>query len=92
MTTGNGKMTWIFWLVGALWFILTTTLVITVSSVIANDISSRDRDCVIEKDARYEKVELRKELLIEIKELNNSNKQILIALAELKRDINNKGR
>jgi hypothetical protein len=85
----NGKMTWIHWLVATLTFIIITAITTIATNVVANDIASRDRDTCIEKEARTERIALRKELLLEIKELNESNKQILIALGELKIDINN---
>jgi len=46
----NGKSKWIFWLAGALWFILTTAVVSIANNVITNDKESRTRDACLEKD------------------------------------------
>ena len=89
MNNGNGKQRWIFWLVGTITFIITSTLTMTITNVIANDKASRERDECIEKEARVERIEMRKEVTKELKELNTSQTQILIALAELKKDLNN---
>ena len=59
------------------------------ANVIANDKASRERDTHIENNARKERMEIKKDVSKELKEINISQTQILIALAEIKKDIQN---
>jgi len=91
----NGKNGWITkFLATALWGIVITIMLFIGKSVVANDQLSRERDQEIATEARAEKVELRKEIKedlkdikAELKETSKANGEILIVLAELKKDI-----
>ena len=87
MQNGNGKSKWVHYLVGTITTIILMAFLFMGRSVVANDRLSRERDDKIATEARAEKTELRKEINAELKEINSSNMKILIAIAELKKDI-----
>ena len=85
--TNNGKQRWIFWLVGTITTIIIISITTLSANVIANDKDSRKRDIEITKLTSEELKELRGEITKEFKEMGVSQTQVLIAIAEIKKDI-----
>lgn len=93
MSENNGRNGWaklaINFLAGALWFCLTTSIIIIATNVIANDKESRARDDKIKECIELKIENIQKEQSLMRKESSEQFTQILVAIAELKAKISN---
>lgn len=86
MPDSNGRNWWIRWLVGSLWGVLVLAMITIGNNVIANDKEARARDDKIKEvvEVKLEKIQVEQKLMR--KEANEKFTQILVKLAEIKKD------
>lgn len=85
----NGKQKLILYLVSIIVTIILVSGGFLTKTVIANNEASRNRDEKIELRTNKKVDENHKEVMKEVKEINEKQTDILIAIAELKKDVNN---
>ena len=79
----NGNRQWTIWVAGILSSIILTALTMTIKSVIANDVNSRERDEKIEIRVTDKLDKNQKEIREELANLNNKQSVITSNQSEL---------
>lgn len=87
MPQENGRTKWLLWAAGIIMTFILTALTFMGTSVVANDISSRDRDDDIKVEGVAQERRLGTKLDILQSSINDQKSDILVAIENIKGDI-----